>query len=80
MHARLITVQIQHNRSGIELFSENYVRDELYPIIRAAEIYIKPPAKVAISAQFLRIFKGDKSNPLFLEQLMTLMKLYPPVW
>lgn len=53
------TVRLAMVRNGIELFGEDYVRDDLFLVIRSAEIYIEPPVKVAISTQFLKAFKAS---------------------
>ena len=47
-------------RTGIEVFGLDYVRDELFPHIRAMEIRIRPPERVALSAQVLHAFKVDE--------------------
>jgi hypothetical protein len=64
------TVRLAMIRSGIELFGKAYVRDELFPILRSAEVCIKPPAKVAISTHLLRSFKATSGNPGAPSQLM----------
>jgi hypothetical protein len=51
-------------RTGIEIFGIDFVREELFPIIRAAEIRVRPPNKVAISTQLIHGYKAipGKSN------------------
>ncbi len=53
------TVRLAMVRSAIELFGSDYVRDRLFPIIRSAEVYVKPPRKVAISTQLIRVYKAN---------------------
>jgi len=53
------TVRLALVRTGIELFGVEYTRDELFPVIRAAEIRIRPPGKVAMSMQLVRAYKGN---------------------
>jgi hypothetical protein len=40
------------------MFGIDYTRDELFPVIRQAEIRIRPPEKIAISNQFIRAYKA----------------------
>lgn len=59
------TVRLAAVRTGIELFGVDYVREELFPVIGAAEILVKPPEKVAISSQLIRGYKAravDRTN------------------
>jgi hypothetical protein len=56
------TVRLAMVRTGLELFGESYVRDELFPVLRTAEIHIQPPARVAISTQLFRAYKASKSE------------------
>jgi hypothetical protein len=57
------TVRLALIRTGIELFGIDYTRDELFPIIRAAPIRIKPPEQVTIFTQTLRGYKGGSGKP-----------------
>lgn len=59
------TVRLALIRTGIELFGIDYTRDELFSVIRAAEIRIRPPERVAISSHLIRGYKGTaaKSEP-----------------
>ncbi len=52
------TVRLALIRAGCEIFDRRVVRDDLYPLIRAAEIRIRPPERVAISQQVLQGYKG----------------------
>ncbi len=56
------TVQGALMRTGIEEFGIERTRDELFPIIRSAAITIRPPERVAISAQNLRAYKASADN------------------
>ncbi len=53
------TVRLALVRRGIELFGIEYTREVLFPIIRASEIAIQPPKRVAISIQRIRTFKAS---------------------
>ncbi len=53
------TVHLALIRTGIELFGVEYTRDELFPVIRSAEIRIRPPERVAISTQLIRAYKAN---------------------
>ena len=52
------TIRLAMIRTSIELFGIDYTRDGLFPIIRAAEIRIRPPERVAISSHLIRGYKG----------------------
>lgn len=57
------TVRLAMVRVGIEVFGTKDVQEELFPIIRSAQVRIKPPEKVALSLQALHAFKGkDKGG------------------
>ena len=58
------TIRLAVVRTGIELYGIDKVRVELFPIIRAAEIWVKPPERVAISSQLIRAYKAgtNKAN------------------
>lgn len=59
------TVRLAMVRVGIEIFGKPYVRDKLYPSIRAAEVQIRPPDSLAMSTQFQRAHKtGGNKNKL----------------
>lgn len=53
------TVRLALIRTGIELFGVECTRDKAFPIIRLAEICIKPPEKVAMSIQLTRAYKAS---------------------
>jgi hypothetical protein len=57
------TVRLALIRTGIELFGIDYTRDELFPIIRAAEIRIKPPERISITSHLIRGYKGTSVKP-----------------
>lgn len=56
------TIRLALVRTGIELFGLDYVRDELFPIIRAAELRVKPPKRVAISFQLVQAYKAGTNR------------------
>lgn len=56
------TVRLALIRTGIELFGIDYTRDELFPVIRAAKIRIRPPERVAISSHLIRGYKGTSTK------------------
>jgi hypothetical protein len=57
------TVRLAIIRNGIELFGSDYTRDELFPVIRAARIRIRPPERTAISTQLVRGYKAIRGRP-----------------
>jgi hypothetical protein len=52
------TVRLALVRVGIECFGFEDTRDALFPIIRSASIAIRPPERVALSNQQLRMYKA----------------------
>jgi hypothetical protein len=56
------TVRLALIRTGIELFGIDYTRDELFPVIRSAEIRVRPPERVAFSTQIIRAYKGSAAG------------------
>ncbi|MBU0492754.1 MAG: hypothetical protein KKA73_22335 [Chloroflexi bacterium] len=52
------TVRLALVRTGIELFGLEYTRDTLFPVIRAANVRVRPPERVALSMQLVRAYKG----------------------
>ena len=52
------TVRLALIQAGCEIFDRRVVREELYPLIRAAEIRIRPPERVAISQQIVQGYKA----------------------
>lgn len=52
------TVRLALIRAGCEVFGSQVIREEWYPIIRAAAIRVRPPERVAISQQVLQGYKG----------------------
>ena len=54
------TVRLALIRTGIEVFGLEYTRDALFPSIRTMEIRIRPPERVALTAQVLHAFKVDE--------------------
>jgi hypothetical protein len=57
------TIRLALVRTGIELFGLEHTRDELFPVIRSAEIRIKPPEHVAFSIQVVRAYKWNANPP-----------------
>ncbi len=57
------TVRLASIRSGIELLGSKKTRDILFPAIRSAEIRIKPPARIGITSQTLRLYKANDDGP-----------------
>lgn len=53
------TVQLAMIRTGIDLFGSDYVKTKLFQHILACQPMIKPPDRVAISEQTLKLDKGD---------------------
>lgn len=56
------TVRLTLVQRGIEFFGIEYVRDNLFPLIRSARVQIKPPEKVALSLQVMHAFKGNNNG------------------
>jgi hypothetical protein len=53
------TVRLALIRTGIELFGIDDTRNVLFPIIRAMKLAIRPPERVAITMQHLRMYKAS---------------------
>ena len=56
------TVRLALLRVGIELFGLKMVREELFPLLRAATVRISPPERVAISQQQIRGYKWSEAR------------------
>ena len=56
------TVRLALIRVGIELFGLDFVREELFPILRSATVRIRPPERVAISQQLIRGYKWNEAR------------------
>ncbi len=56
------TVRLALIRVGIELFGFESVRKELFPVLRAATVRIRPPERVAISQQQVRGYKWSEAR------------------
>jgi hypothetical protein len=56
------TVRLALIRVGIELFGLDIVREELFPLLRAATVRIRPPECVAISQQLIRGYKWSEAR------------------
>jgi hypothetical protein len=56
------TVRLALIRVGIELFGVKSVRQELFPVLRAATVRIRPPERVAISQQQIRGYKWSEAR------------------
>jgi hypothetical protein len=54
------TVRLALMRAGIEVFGLEYVQSVLFPSIRAMSVHIRPPARVALTAQVLRAYKAEE--------------------
>src|SRR5258706_4109314 len=54
------TVRLALIRVGIELFGVKIVREELFPLLRAATVRIRPPERVAVSQQLIRGYKWSE--------------------
>lgn len=52
------TVRLALIRAGCEVFGRHVVQEELFPRIRAAQIRIRPPARVAFSQQIMKGYKA----------------------
>ncbi len=52
------TIRLALVRTGIELFGLERTRDDLFPVIRSAEVCIRPPERVAFSMQSVWAYKG----------------------
>lgn len=68
------TVRLALLRCSLELFGHDLTRGEVFPILRAMAVRIRPPEAVAISLQRLRAFKWVKDKqtkqPRLQESLM----------
>ena len=61
------TVRLALLRVGIELFGHEVSRQTLFPWLRAARLFIRPPKQVAFSEQVLRAYKAtEKGGSVFL--------------
>lgn len=56
------TVRLALIRTGIEMFGQDEVRDELFPVLRSAPVRIRPPERVAISQQMIRGYKWSEDR------------------
>lgn len=56
------TVRLALIRTAIEVFGLEWVQHELFPIIRSAEVRIRPPERVAFSSQLLHAYKANKGD------------------
>src|SRR5262249_28348103 len=56
------TVRLVLVRVGIGLFGLKIVRQELFPVLRAATVRIRPPERVAISQQQVRGYKWSEAK------------------
>jgi len=56
------TVRLALIRVGIELFGLEVVREELFPWIRSARLYVRPSERVAISEQVVRAYKATEKG------------------
>jgi hypothetical protein len=56
------TIRLALIRNAIELFGIPETRDRLFPAIRAMQIRIQPPERIAISQQQIKLYKGVTIN------------------
>lgn len=56
------TVRLALIRTGIECFGLDAVRDELFPVLRAAPVRVRPPERVAISQHVLQGYKWSEDK------------------
>jgi hypothetical protein len=56
------TVRLALMRTGIECYGPDVVRDKLFPILRSAPVYIRPPERVATSQRILRGYKWSEDR------------------
>src|SRR5258708_36299529 len=56
------TVRLALICTGIELFGLEMMREELFPMLRAMTVRVRPPARVAISQHRLRAYKWSGSR------------------
>lgn len=66
------TVRLAFIRTAIELYGVDFTREALFPTIRSMNIAIRPPAKVALSHQRMRLLKiqtgGSKKDAALLSE------------
>lgn len=58
------TIRLALIRTGCAVYGRSYVQEELFPFIRAATVRVRPPERVAISQQCLRVYKARHDQPL----------------
>lgn len=63
------TVRLAMVRKAIGLFGLEVARSTFFPVIRSAQILIRPPERVAISAHLFRALKTGKSSSQFTDSL-----------
>lgn len=63
------TVRLALIRNGIELYGFEQVRAELFSLICSAEIVIRPPERIAISAHNLHAYKNSENARLAVPHL-----------
>src|SRR5262245_49860791 len=73
-------VHLKMMRVGLELFGEDYLRGELFPIIRSAEIHIQSPARVAISTQLFYPGRHRPPQCCCLRHWLSAPRLAPSVY
>ena len=56
------TVRLALIRTGIECFGLDAVSDELFPVLRAAPVRVRPPERVAISQHILHGYKWSEDK------------------
>ena len=56
------TVRLALIRNAIELYGLDYTRDDLFPVIRSAQVRVRPPERVALSTQLIRGYKASTAT------------------
>lgn len=64
------TIRLALIRAGCEIYGRSYVREKLFSVIRAAEVRVRPPERVAVSQHLLRVYKARPDQVLTAESLV----------
>lgn len=64
------TIRLALIRAGCEIYGMSYVREKLFPVIRAAAVRVRPPERVAFSQQVMRVYKARTDPVLTAESLV----------
>jgi hypothetical protein len=65
------TVRLALIRTGVELFGLRATRNDLFPSLRAIQMRIRPPARIAMTPQRLHAHKWSSKQPLPQRSLVT---------